>query len=132
ADGFDVEDSASAFIRDASGDTVSLEVAWATNRPTNDEFVVRGTEAGATFDRGSDELTFHEATAFDGDHHHFADTEIETREGDSHAAEQATFLEAVAAGEAPDINTVEEALSVQRVIDAIYRSSERGEAVRLG
>ena len=35
------------------------------------------------------------------------------------------------AGEAPDINTIEEAISVQRVIDAIYRSSERGEAVRL-
>jgi len=131
-EGFDVDDSASAFIRDADGNTVSLEVAWATNRPTNDEFVIRGTEAGATFDRGSNELTIHEATAFDGDHHHhFFDAEIETREGDSHAAEQATFLEAVAAGEAPDINAIEEALSVQRVIDAIYRSSERGEAVRL-
>ncbi|EMA64461.1 Gfo/Idh/MocA family protein [Halorubrum lipolyticum] len=131
ADGFDVEDSASAFIRDADGNTVSLEVAWATNRPTNDEFIIRGTEAGATFDRGSDELTLHEAAAFDDDHHHFSDAEIETRETDSHAAEQATFLDAVAAGEAPDINTIEEALSVQRVIDAIYRSSERGEAVRL-
>jgi predicted dehydrogenase len=131
ADGFDVEDSASAFIRDADGNTVSLEVAWATNRPTNDEFVIRGTEAGATFDRGTDELAIHEARAFDGDQHHFSDTEIETRDGDSHAAEQAAFLDAVAAGEAPEINTVDEALSVQRVIDAIYRSSERGEAVRL-
>jgi predicted dehydrogenase len=131
AEGFDVEDSASAFLRDADGNTVSLEVAWATNRPTNDEFVIRGTEAGATFDRGSDELTIHEARAFDGDRHHFSDTEIATREGDAHAAEQATFLDAVAAGEVPDINTVDEALSVQRVIDAIYRSSERGEAVRL-
>jgi len=131
ADGFDVEDSASAFIRDENGNTVSLEVAWATNRPTNDEFVIRGTEAGATFDRGSDELTIHEARSFDDDQHHFSDAEVETREGDSHAAEQSTFLEAVAAGEAPAINTVDEALSVQRVIDAIYRSSERGEAVRL-
>ncbi|WP_280585463.1 Gfo/Idh/MocA family oxidoreductase [Halorubrum sp. Boch-26] len=131
ADGFDVEDSASAFIRDADGNTVSLEVAWATNRPTNDEFVIRGTEAGATFDRGSDDLTIHEARAFDDEQHHFSDTEVETRESDSHAAEQAAFLDAVAAGEAPSINTVDEALSVQRVIDAIYRSSERGEAVRL-
>ncbi|MDZ5812739.1 gfo/Idh/MocA family oxidoreductase, partial [Halorubrum sp. AD140] len=97
----------------------------------NDKFVIRGTEAGATFDRGSDELTVHEARAFDGDHHHFSDTVVETRESDSHAAEQATFLDAVAAGEAPAINTIDEALSVQRVIDAIYRSSDRGEAVRL-
>jgi predicted dehydrogenase len=131
ADGFDVEDSASAFIRAADGNTVSLEVAWATNRPTNDDFVIRGTEAGATFDRGSNELTIHEASAFDDDHHHLSDTEVETREGDSHGAEQAAFLDAVAASEAPEMNTVDEALSVQRVIDAIYRSSERGEAVRL-
>jgi len=95
-EGFDVDDSASAFIRDADGNTISLEVAWATNRPTNDEFVIRGTEAGATFDRGSEELTFHEATAFDGDHHHFSDDEIETGESDSHAAEQVAFLDAVA------------------------------------
>jgi predicted dehydrogenase len=131
ADGFDVEDSASAFIRAADGNTVSLEVAWATNRPTNDDFVIRGTEAGATFDRGSNELTIHEASAFDDDHHHLSDTEVETREGDSHGAEQAAFLDAVAASEAPEMNTVDEALAVQRVIDAIYRSSERGEAVRL-
>lgn len=128
-EGFDVDDSASAFIRDADGNTVSLEVAWATNRPTNDEFVVRGTEAGATFDRGSDELTIHEAAT--GGSHHISDTTVETRAGDSHAAEQAVFLEAVAVGEPPSINTIEEGLAVQRVIDAIYRSSEEGRAIRL-
>ena len=129
-DGFDVDDSATAFIRAADGSTISLEVAWATNRPTNDEFVVRGTAAGATFDRGSDELTFHEADT-GADHHHLSDTSVETRESDSHAAEQGVFLEAVASEEKPTINTIEQALSVQRVIDAIYRSSEQGEAVRL-
>ncbi|ELZ46818.1 oxidoreductase domain protein [Halorubrum distributum JCM 9100] len=128
-EGFDVDDSASAFIRAADGSTVSLEVAWATNRPATDEFVVRGTEAGATLDRGSDDLTIHEAGVGGG--HHLTDATVETRDGDGHAAEQATFLEAVAAGEAPAINTVEEGLRVQRVIDAIYRSSETGAAVRL-
>ncbi len=128
-EGFDVDDSASAFIRGADGRTVSLEVAWATNRPTNDEFIVRGTDAGATFDRGNDELTIHEADR--GGDHHLADTTVETRESDSHAAEQEVFLDAVAAGEAPTINTIDEALSVQRVIDAIYRSSEEGGAIRL-
>ena len=131
ADGFDVDDSASALIRGADGSTVSLEVAWAANRPTNDEFVIRGTEAGATFDRGSDELTIHEAATGDGAHHHLSDTSVETRDGDSHTAEQETFLQAVADGETPTINTIDEALSVQRVIDAIYESSERGEAIRL-
>ncbi|GAA0540076.1 Gfo/Idh/MocA family oxidoreductase [Halorubrum ejinorense] len=128
-EGFDVDDSASAFIRAEDGSTVSLEVAWATNRPATDEFVVRGTEAGATFDRGSDDLTIHEAGVGGG--HHLTDASVETREGNGHAAEQATFLEAVAEGEQPAINTVEEGLRVQRVIDAIYRSSETGAAVRL-
>ena len=128
-DGFDVDDSASAFIRDADGNTVSLEVAWATNRPANDEFIVRGTQAGATFDRGSDELTIHEAAIGGG--HHLSDTEVETRASDSHAAEQSVFLEAVVAGEPPAINTIEEGLAVQRVIDAIYQSSEEGRALRL-
>ncbi|MFB6125943.1 MAG: Gfo/Idh/MocA family protein [Halolamina sp.] len=128
-EGFDVEDSASAFLRCADGSTVSLEVAWATNRPTNDEFVVRGTEAGARFDRGDHDLTLFEAER-DGVHH-YSDAEITTRERNTHAAEQERFLEAVRAGEAPDINTVEQGLTVQRVIDAVYRSSERGEAVRL-
>ncbi len=128
-EGFDVDDSASAFVRDVDGNTISLEVAWATNRPPTDEFVVRGTEAGATFDRGSDELTLHEAAIGGG--HHLTDTVVETRDGDSHAAEQAVFLKAVADDEPPSINTVEEALSVQRVVDAIYRSSEEGRAIRL-
>ncbi|QWC20652.1 Gfo/Idh/MocA family oxidoreductase [Halorubrum sp. 2020YC2] len=128
-EGFDVDDSASAFVRTEDGSTVSLEVAWATNRPPTNEFVVRGTEAGATFDRGSGDLTIHEAGVGGG--HHLSDATVETREADSHAAEQAAFLEAVAAGEAPQINTVEEGLRVQRVIDAIYRSSETGAAVRL-
>jgi len=128
-EGFDVDDSASAFVRDADGNTISLEVAWATNRPTNDEFVVRGTGAGATFDRGANELTIHEAG--NGGSHHLSDAAVETRDGDSHATELGVFLEACADGEAPAINTVEEGLLVQRVIDAIYRSSEDGRAIRL-
>jgi predicted dehydrogenase len=128
-EGFDVDDSASAFIRGAGGATVSLEVAWATNRPSTDEYVIRGTEAGATFDRGTDELTIHEASVGGG--HHLSNTTIDTRDANSHAAEQGVFLEAVAAAEPPSINTVKEGLAVQRVIDAIYRSSETGRAVRV-
>lgn len=128
-EGFDVDDSATAFIRGADGSTVSLEVAWAANRPPTDEFVIRGSRAGATFDRGRDELTLHEASVGGG--HHLSDTDVTTRDDDSHGAEQDVFLEAVAGGEQPAINTVAEGLAVQRVIAAIYRSSETGRAVRL-
>ena len=128
-EGFDVDDSASAFLRCADGSTVSLEVAWATNRPTNDEFMIRGTDAGARLDRGTHDLTLFE-TERDGVHH-FSDAEITTRERDTHAAEQERFVRAVRDGEAPEVNTVDQGVAVQRVIDAVYRSSETGGAVRL-
>ncbi|ELZ83157.1 oxidoreductase [Haloferax elongans ATCC BAA-1513] len=128
-EGFDVDDSASAFIRTAEGTTISLEVAWATNRPTNDEFFLRGTEGGARFDRASHELEVYEGGTGGGNH--LSTANIETQPNDTHKSEQKLFLEAVAAGEHPGRNTVEQGLAVQRVIDAIYRSSEEGRSVRL-
>jgi predicted dehydrogenase len=126
---FDVDDSASAFIRCADGSTVSLEAAWATNRPANHEFLIRGTDAGACFDRDENSLKLYESSKDGVDH--LADTDVTTRSNDAMMAEQRTFLDAVERGEPPDRNTLEEGLAVQRVIDAIYRSSESGRAVRL-
>jgi predicted dehydrogenase len=126
---FDVEDSATAFVRLDDGRTISLEAAWAVNRPPTQEFFVRGTDGGALFDKADGELSLFEA-GVDGAPH-FADTTVRTREGDAHRAEQETFLAAVREGSPPDRNTVTQALTVQRVLDAIYRSDERGEAVSL-
>jgi predicted dehydrogenase len=126
--GFDVEDSASAFVRCADGSTVSLEVAWAANRPDSDEFVIRGTEAGATLDRGEHELTVYEAGI--GGANHLSSTTVETRETVPLREEQRAFVRAMKDGQL-DRNTVDQALSVQRVIDAVYRSAARGRAVRL-
>jgi predicted dehydrogenase len=125
-EGFDVEDSATAFIRCADDKTVSLEVAWAANRPAKQEYVLRGTEAGATLARG-EELTFHE-TGSEGAGH-MADAAIETRDSDPHTEEQRYFLRHSADGTTPERNTVEQGLTVQRVLSAIYESSETGEAV---
>jgi predicted dehydrogenase len=126
--GFDVEDSASAFIRCADGRTVSLEVAWAANRPDSDEFVVRGTEAGATLDRNEHELTVYEAGV--GGANHLSTSVVDTRESVTHRQEQRAFVEAVRTGTLGR-NTVDQGLTVQRVIDAIYRSASEGRAVRL-
>ena len=127
--GFDVDDSVSAFIRTKKGQTISLNVAWAANRPTDDEFVLRGTEAGATFDRSSHELTIYEDSKAGRDH--LTDAEIETRASDTHKAEQRYFIDHIGSKTTPERNTVEEGLAVQRVIDAIYRSSEEGRAISL-
>lgn len=126
---FDVDDSATALITCADGQTISFECAWAADRDPNDEFVIQGTEAGATFNRGSEELTIHEAHTIGAPH--FVNAAIETREVDPIAAEQRAFAESIRTGRAPERNTPEQALAVQRVLDAIQRSSESGEAVEI-
>jgi len=127
--GFDVDDSVTAFIRTTTGQTISLDVAWATNRPTNDEFVLRGTDAGARFERAEHELTIFEDGKAGRDH--LTDAEIQTRASDTHKAEQRYFIEHIGSPTAPARNTVEEGLAVQRVIDAIYRSSDERRAISL-
>jgi predicted dehydrogenase len=127
---FDVEDSATALIRTADGRTINLEVAWASNSPGRKSIKLRGTDGGATLDLQDGELTLH-GTSDRGRAHHI-DTDIETTRIDEKEAETEMFYDAVAAGEEPELNTVEQALTVQRVLDAIYRSSERGgETVRV-
>ncbi|MCU4740338.1 Gfo/Idh/MocA family oxidoreductase [Halobacteria archaeon AArc-m2/3/4] len=130
ADTYEVDDSVSAFIRCADGQTITLEAAWATNRAPCSDLHIRGTDAGAHMDIGGTDLSILEAGTAGCDH--YADVELT---GDSaltgYKEQDEAFLTAIASGEAPTTNTIEEALTVQRVIDAIYRSSETGEAQRL-
>ncbi|NHN49144.1 Gfo/Idh/MocA family oxidoreductase [Halostella sp. JP-L12] len=125
---FDVEDSATAMIRLADDRTISLEIAWAANEASSQEFVVRGSDAGARLDLGGDGLTMLESGKQGTDH--LVDSAIDTGSIDHTGWEGSDkrFLDAVAAGAEPE-TTVEEALTVQRVIDAIYRSGESGELV---
>ncbi|RQG89770.1 gfo/Idh/MocA family oxidoreductase [Natrarchaeobius halalkaliphilus] len=125
--GFDVDDSASAFIRCAGGKTISLEVAWATNRPENHEFVIRGTDSAARFDLLDGDLSFYSAKKHGPDH--LENTVIETPQNDTHSDEQAAFFDRIIAGE--DDQSVEQALVVQRVVDAIYSSSELGASISM-
>ncbi len=126
---FTVDDSVTAFIRCEGGRTISLEVAWAANRSSSEEYFVRGTDAGASFDKHDDSLTIYETSMVGADH--FSDSSVKTRQEDAHKAEQRVFFEAVRDGVAPKMNTIEQALTVQRVIDAVYRSSQDERAIQL-
>jgi len=127
---FDVEDSATALVRCENGATISLDVAWATNREPSTGVTLRGTDAGASLSIGGDTLSVNETGT--GSHDHYADTEYEASDDVSgHRAEDELFLRAVADGTAPEANTVEQGLLVQRVLDAIYRSAEDGSSVSL-
>src|SRR6056297_1199361 len=103
--GFDVDDSASAFIRCADGSTISLEVAWASNRPDSQEYVARGSEAGARLDLSNDEMELYETVSSAVDHHRTS--AIETAGDDAHGTELVEFVESVAAGDPPGTNTIE-------------------------
>lgn len=127
---FDVEDSVTALIRCESGQTISLEVSWAASQEPTNEFTVRGTDAGARLSLGEEELEIFE-TGHQGTDH-FVRSELEGSLPETGwAATDKLFAESVARGEAPELNTVEQALTVQRVIDAIYRSAEEGTSVRV-
>ncbi|MDQ2049049.1 Gfo/Idh/MocA family oxidoreductase [Natronolimnohabitans sp. A-GB9] len=129
SEAYDVDDSVSAFIRTTDGRTISLEAAWATNREESMDFRIRGTDGGAQFDIGDTSLEILETGTAGGDH--YADVYLDGDESlTGYTAQDEQFLRAVASGTAPGTNTIEEALTVQRVIDAIYRSSELGRATQ--
>lgn len=130
---FDVDDSVNAFIQCAGDLTINIDVAWASNRPPSQEFIVRGTESGASFNLNGDTATYYHVNRGED-----AEDPLPTVESaatlddhDSRATEQQAFVECVADGESPTWNTSEQAYNVQQVIEAIYRSSESGHAVTL-
>ena len=127
---FDVDDSASAFLRCADGRTISLEVAWATNREPTNDVLLRGTEAGGRLEVGGDDLELYE-TGTAGIDHHVSSTITGELARHGHLAEVEVFLDAVERGQPPEENTVAEALTVQRIVEAIYESSNTERAVPL-
>ena len=122
---YDVDDAATALLRCADGRTISIETSWKGTVEPSRACSVRGAEAGVAFEISGSELAVLTPDEDDPIETESVDTE------DMHLAEDRAFIEAVADdGDAFD-GTLEDALVVQRVIDAIYESSERGSAVEL-
>lgn len=128
--GLDVEEAASAYLRCDDGTTVSLEVAWATNRRSTKRFRVDGTDAGAELELGGHTLEV--VGAGSGPPDHYEDRTL-TANADHNrfVAELERFLEGVEADERPDVNRIEQARHVQRTIAALYESARSGSAVAL-
>lgn len=122
---YHVEDSATALLRCADGSSVSVDTSWRATVQPSRTCSIRGTDLGAAFEVSGSDLAL---ISPDGDE------EVETvtvQTEDMHLAEDRAFLSAVSGGSGKSLPTVEEALRVQRVIAAIYESSERGRAVTL-
>ncbi|WP_122091322.1 Gfo/Idh/MocA family protein [Halalkalicoccus subterraneus] len=120
-----VDDSATGLLRTADGRTIAIDTAWHGTCEPERACVVRGTDAGAAFEIGGSELSLVSADAAE------PVEVVSVDETDMHLAEDRTFLEAVAGERDPPNGIVEEALSVQRVIETLYESGTSGTAVRL-
>lgn len=118
-------------LRCAGDRTISLEIAWAANQTETQEFIVRGTDGGARLDLGGEELHLIESGQQGTDHVMESELTRGSLDTTGWKGSDERFLDAVVSGEPPEENTVERALTVQRVIDGIYRSAESGTSVSL-
>jgi predicted dehydrogenase len=123
---FDVDDGATAWLRFRDGATLTLDVSWAIHQrePDRMNVVLHGSEAGAgcypgeLYRFGAEKGVYESAT--------LADTPLDY----PHANRFHNFIGAVLGNEALCVSP-EQALSVQRILDAIYESSRHGREVML-
>ena len=112
---FDTEDSATVFIRFEGGKSLMADVSWAINGQEASDTVLFGSKAGCTFEPltiyGEDEEGY------------LADTPVEVIPHDPFVEELRHFVECVNTGRTP-VSCMEDALTVQKILDAIYRSAE--------
>jgi predicted dehydrogenase len=125
-DRFDVDDFATALIRFADGATLTLEASWALHMPdaTRHDVLLHGTEGALSAVTG--ELCAFGAVP--GEYLRLA-TPTATLPY-PHACRFRNFVATLLGTEAPCV-TLAQALTVQRIIDAIYQSSATGREVVL-
>jgi predicted dehydrogenase len=122
---FDVDDFASAMIKMRNGATVTLDVSWACHQADGNRQDVQlyGTEAGASC---------YPAKLFkptgSGEYQVVENFDAPVRF--AHCERFHNFINAVL-GDEPLMTTVEQALAVQRILDAIDQSARTGSEVRI-
>ncbi|MGI9324424.1 MAG: Gfo/Idh/MocA family protein [Pseudomonadales bacterium] len=122
---FDVEDFATALIRLKGGVSISLDAAWAMHQRESEirEIDLFGENAGASVFAE----TLHQTPPEQFEHSESAFAAPLTY---AHRSRVQNFVHCIAGREQPMV-TANEALVVQRILDAIYQSSESGREVLL-
>jgi len=133
----DVEDLAVALIKFEDGSTIFVETAWAANIE-DDRFYVSmcGTKAGAKIDsynpihKGS-KNNEGSITVFGEELHSLVDYEIKTPEVKSHFEEIKYFV-GIVRDKKPDLlDTANNGVEIQQIIDAIYESAKSGKEISI-
>lgn len=122
---FDVEDYATALIRFKDDSTLTLECSWAANI-VEETFhsLILGDKAGAKIEIGQGVKISGQADGC------LNDTTLHYADGDIFLDEVIHFLDCIHTGKQP-IPSAKDGLRIQKIIDAIYRSSSLKREVRI-
>lgn len=112
---FDTEDSAMVFFRFEGGKTMTAEIAWAINGQEANDVTLFGSKAGCSFDP----LTVYG----ENEEGYLSDVKPEVTPNNMFVEELRHFVECLNTGKTP-VSPMEDALTVQKMLDAIYRSAE--------
>ncbi len=134
----DVESAAHGFVTFKTGQALSLQVSWAELVKREEVSVnFQGTKAGGKVERlfGTDGL---DDTAIDSCEIYYQDSgdsidrtiEVEPCEDMGRSRSAANFVGTIEGTEQP-LNTPDQALSLMKIIDAIYQSAESGTPVSM-
>ncbi|MBQ8577723.1 MAG: Gfo/Idh/MocA family oxidoreductase [Clostridia bacterium] len=119
---FNTEDSASVFFRFEGGKSMVAEIAWAINGVESATTVLYGSKAGCTFEP---------LTIYGEDAEGYLSTEKpEITPNNFFKEEIAHFVDCLNTGKTP-ISPIEDAVTVQRMLDGIYASAEKHEEVKI-
>lgn len=116
---FDVEDHARALIRTAGEADIHVNLTWASNREPVQRVQVLGEDAGLSFDPSESEVTMH-STQFDA----LTETQFQRSANDPFRRQWEYLGEVIAGDREHEINTVDQGVAVQRLIEGLYESVE--------
>jgi predicted dehydrogenase len=124
---YDVEDLAVALIRFEDGSTLALDASWASHIPEERVYLdLYGEQGGASLD-----LIHHTVTLFQEGQEGFIDSVYRPPKRDDRLALLQNFIDVIH-GRAEPVCRPEQSLLIQHILDAVYRSAETGELVKLG
>ena len=119
---FNTEDSASVFFRFEGGKSMVAEIAWAINGEGSATTQIFGSKAGCTFEP---------LTIYGENEEGYLSEEKPEVIGNNYFVEEIRhFIDCLNTGRKP-ISPIEDAVTVQRMLDGIYRSAEKHEEVKI-
>lgn len=121
---FDVEDSGAGVIHFENGAMMTFEASWAINGPEKYETLVFGSEAGASV----------EPLVVYGERNQYLSTDnITVKEAnDKFRLELEHFADCVLNGNHNTKYPIEQAVDMQRMLEAIYESAAKGKEIVIG